>query len=116
MAQEEMDVDLQAEADSSAENPNTLSTELSSHAVLSSQAPALSEGGDSVAALPADDTVVTPNAGTEEAVAEPDPQLRPVAAPSVLQRLQGAQVMHLWVRRGRSHQRVGGSQRTISAR
>ncbi|XP_057271180.1 E3 ubiquitin-protein ligase RFWD3 isoform X2 [Pezoporus wallicus] len=115
MAQEEMEVDLQAEAGSSTENSNTLSTEPTGHAVLSSQALALSEG-DSAAALLADDTVVTPNAGTEEAAAEPDPQLCPVTAPSVLQRLQGVQVMHLWVRRGRSHQQLGGSQRTISAR
>ncbi|XP_005152317.1 E3 ubiquitin-protein ligase RFWD3 [Melopsittacus undulatus] len=116
MAQEEMEVDLHAEAASSEENPNTLSTEPSRHVVLSSQAPIPSEGGDSAAALPANDTVVTPNAGTEEAAAEPDLQLHPVMAPSVLQRLQGAPVMHLWVRRGRSHQRVGDSQRTICAR
>ncbi|KAM4638613.1 E3 ubiquitin-protein ligase RFWD3 isoform 7-T8 [Amazona ochrocephala] len=116
MAQEEMEVDLQAEAGSSTENPNTLSTEPSGHTVQSSQVPGLNEGGDSAAVLPADDTVVIPNAGTEEAAAEPDPQLCPVMAPSVLQRLQRAQVMHLWVRRGRSQQRVGGSQRPVSTR
>ncbi|NXK78400.1 RFWD3 ligase, partial [Amazona guildingii] len=116
MAQEEMEVDLQAEAGSSAENPNTLSTEPSGDTVQSSQVPGLNEGGDNAAVLPADDTVVIPNAGTEEAAAEPDPQLCPVVAPSVLQRLQRAQVMHLWVRRGRSQQRVGGSQRTVSTR
>lgn len=116
MAQEEMEVDLQAEAGSSAENLNTLPTEPSGHAVLSSHALVLSEGGDSAAALPADDTVVIPNAGAEEAAAEPDSQLSPVTAPSVFQRLQGEQVTHPWARRGRSQQRVGGSQRTISAR
>ncbi|XP_061231833.1 E3 ubiquitin-protein ligase RFWD3 [Neopsephotus bourkii] len=115
MAQEEMELDLQAEAGSSTENSNTPSTEPSGHAVLSSQALALSEG-DNAAALAADDTVVTLNAGTEEGAAEPGLPLCPITAPGVFRRLQGVQVMHLWVRRGRSQQRSGDSHRTISAR
>ncbi|NXO36664.1 RFWD3 ligase, partial [Locustella ochotensis] len=84
--------------------------------------------GGSAAALPADDAVVTPNAGTtREEAAEPDLQMSPATAPSGLQRLQGAFVLHQplpvprltqrpRVGRARRLQRIGGSQRTISAR
>ncbi|KAM6194908.1 E3 ubiquitin-protein ligase RFWD3 isoform 2-T2 [Sarcoramphus papa] len=128
MAQEEMEVDLQPVAGYSTENLRTLPTELSGHAVLSSRAPVLSEGGGSVTVLPADDAVVIPNAGTtREAAAEPDLQLGPAAALNALQRLQGAfdpyrplPVLQVTqrprVRRARRQQRIGGSQRTISAR
>ncbi|XP_050759972.1 E3 ubiquitin-protein ligase RFWD3 [Gymnogyps californianus] len=128
MAQEEMEVDLQPVAGYSTENLGTLPTELSGHAVLSSRAPVLGEGGGSVTVLPADDAVVIPNAGTtREAAAEPDLQLGPAAALNALQRLQGAfdpyrplPVLQVTqrprVRRARRQQRIGGSQRTISAR
>ncbi|NXW24952.1 RFWD3 ligase, partial [Circaetus pectoralis] len=128
MAQEEMEVDLQPVAGYSVENLRTLPTEPSGHTALLSRAPVLDEGGGSVTVLPADDAVVIPNAGTtREAAAEPDPQLGPAVALNGLQRLQGAldpyrpfhmpQVtQRLRVRRGRRQQRIGGSQRTISAR
>ncbi|NXY08957.1 RFWD3 ligase, partial [Pteruthius melanotis] len=128
MAQEEMEVDLQPVAGYSVETLQTLAPEPSGHAALSSHVPMLSEGGGSAAALPADDAVVTANAGTaREAAAEPDPPPNPATAPSGLQRLQG--VFELYqplpvpqltqrpqARRARRQQRVGGSQRTISAR
>ncbi|NWW45711.1 RFWD3 ligase, partial [Pedionomus torquatus] len=129
MAQEEMEVDLQPVAAYSVENLGTLPTEPSGHAMLSSHAPVLGEGGGSVTVLPADDAVVMPNAGTirEVAAAEPDLQLNPVSASNGLQRLQGPldpyrplpvpQVTHHpRVRRARRQQRIGGSQRTVSAR
>ncbi|NXS77801.1 RFWD3 ligase, partial [Erpornis zantholeuca] len=128
MAQEEMEVDLQPVAGNSVETLRTLAPEPSGHAALSSQVPVLSEGRGSTAALPADDAVVTPNAGTtREAAAEPDPPLSPAMAPSGLQRLQGAFDLYQplpvpqltqrpQVRRARRQQRVGGSQRTISTR
>ncbi|XP_049661766.1 E3 ubiquitin-protein ligase RFWD3 isoform X2 [Accipiter gentilis] len=128
MAQEEMEVDLQPVAGYSVENLRTLPTELSGHTALLSRAPVLEEGEGSVTVLPADDAVVIPNAGTtREAVAEPDPQLGPAAALNGLQRLQGALdpyrpfhmphvTQHPRVRRARRQQRIGGSQRTISAR
>ncbi|NXA90643.1 RFWD3 ligase, partial [Melanocharis versteri] len=128
MAQEEMEVDLQPVAAYSVETLQTLALEPSGHAALSSHIPVLGEGGGSAAALPADDAVVTPNAGTtSEAAAEPDPQLSPARAPSGLQRLQGVFDPHQpqpvpqltqrpQVRRARRQQRIGGSQRTISAR
>lgn len=127
MAQEEMEVDLQPVAGYSVENLRTLPTEPSGHAVLSSHAPALGEGGGSVTVLPADDAVVIPNADTtREVAAEPDPQLSSASALNG-QRLQGAfdlyrplpvpQVMQRpRVRRARRQQRIGGSQRTVSAR
>ncbi|NXB76338.1 RFWD3 ligase, partial [Donacobius atricapilla] len=99
MAQEEMEVDLQPV-----------------------------EGGGSAAALPADAAVVTPSAGTaREAAAEPDLQTSPATAPSRLQGLQGVLDPHQplpvprltqrpQVGRARRQQRIGGSQRTISAR
>ncbi|NWT08907.1 RFWD3 ligase, partial [Vireo altiloquus] len=128
MAQEEMEVDLQPVAGYSVETLRTLAPEPSGHAVLSSHVPILSEGGGSTAALPADDAVVTPSAGTtSEAAAEPDPPPSPAMAPSGLQRLQGAFDLYQplpvpqltqrpQVRRARRQQRVGGSQRTTSAR
>ncbi|NXH95403.1 RFWD3 ligase, partial [Pachycephala philippinensis] len=128
MAQEEMEVDLQPVAGYSVETLQTLASEPSGHAALSSAVPMLSEGGGSAAALPADDAVVTPSAGTtREAAAEPDPPPSPATAPSGLQRLQGAFDLHQplpvpqltqrpQVRRARGQQRVGGSQRTISTR
>ncbi|XP_052652583.1 E3 ubiquitin-protein ligase RFWD3 isoform X2 [Harpia harpyja] len=128
MAQEEMEVDLQPVAGYSVENLRTLPTEPSGHTALLSRAPVLDEGGGSVTVLPADDAVVIPNAGTtREAAAEPDPQLGPAAALNGLQRLQGAldpyRPFHMpqvtqrpRVRRARRQQRIGGSQRTISAR
>ncbi|NXN75731.1 RFWD3 ligase, partial [Himantopus himantopus] len=126
MAQEEMEVDLQPVAGYSVENLRTLPTEPSGHAALSSHAPVLSEGGGSIIVLPADDAVVIPNAGTtREVAAEPDPQLSSASAVNGLQRLQGAfdpyrlrsQVTQRPpVRRARRQQRIGGSQRTVSAR
>ncbi|NWT86077.1 RFWD3 ligase, partial [Lanius ludovicianus] len=128
MAQEEMEVDLQPVNGYSVETLRTLAPEPSGHAVLSSHVPVLGEGGGSGAALPADDAVITPNAGTtREAAAEPDPPPSPATAPSELQRLQG--VFDLYqplpvpqltqrpqVTRAQRLQRIGGSQRTISAR
>uniref|UniRef100_A0A8C3JAL3 RING-type E3 ubiquitin transferase n=1 Tax=Calidris pygmaea TaxID=425635 RepID=A0A8C3JAL3_9CHAR len=123
MAQEEMEVDLQPVVAYSVEDLGTLSTE---HTALSSGAPALGEGGGSVTVLPADDAVVTPNAGTtREAAAEPDPQPSPALALNGLQRLQGPLDPHRplpvpqvtqrpRVRRARRQQRIGGSQRTVS--
>ncbi|KAM9269006.1 E3 ubiquitin-protein ligase RFWD3 isoform 2-T2 [Cariama cristata] len=128
MAQEEMEVDLQPAAGYSVENLRTLPTEPSAHAALSSHAPVLDEGEGSITVLPAADAVVIPNAGTaREAPADPDPQLHPPVALNGLQRLQGAfdpyrplPVPHVTqrprVRRARRQQRIGGSQRTISAR
>ncbi|NXU84761.1 RFWD3 ligase, partial [Xiphorhynchus elegans] len=128
MAQEEMEVDLQIVTGYPVENLGTLPSEPSGHAVLSSHAPVLGgggEGGGSAAVLPADDAVVTPNPGTREAAAEPDPPLSP--ALRGLQRLQGTfdpnqplpvpqLTQHPQARRAHRQQRVGGSQRTISAR
>ncbi|XP_072729091.1 E3 ubiquitin-protein ligase RFWD3 isoform X4 [Ciconia boyciana] len=126
MAQEEMEVDLQPVASYSVENFRTLLTEPSGHAALSSHARVPSEGGGSVTVLPDDDAVVIPNAGTTRtAAAEPDPQLNPASALDRLQRLQGVfdpyqpvpQVtQRLGVRRARRQRRIGGSQRTVSAR
>ncbi|NXB13902.1 RFWD3 ligase, partial [Rhagologus leucostigma] len=128
MAQEEMEVDLQPVAGYSVESLQTLAPEPSGHAALSSHVPLLGEGGGSAAALPADDAVVTPSAGTtREAAAEPDPPPSPATAPSGLQRLQGAFDLYQplpvpqltqrpQLRRARRQQRVGGSQRTISTR
>lgn len=128
MAQEEMEVDLQPVAGYSVETLQTLALEPSGRAALSSHVPMLGEGGGSTAALPADDAVVTPNAGTtREAATEPDPPPSPATAPSELQRLQGAfdlyqplpvpqLTQHPQVRRARRQQRIGGSQRTTSAR
>ncbi|NXE83687.1 RFWD3 ligase, partial [Cochlearius cochlearius] len=126
MAQEEMEVDLQPVPGYSLENLRTLLTEPPGHTALSSGAVVLSEGGGSVTVLPADDAVVIPNAGaTREAAAEPDPQPSPALALNGLQRLQGAfdpyrpvpQVTQRpRVRRARRQQRIGGSQRTVSAR
>ncbi|NXM26784.1 RFWD3 ligase, partial [Oxyruncus cristatus] len=125
MAQEEMEVDLQVVAGYPVENLRTLPTEPSGHAVLSSHAPVLGEGGGSAAVLPADDAVVTPNPGTREAAAEPDPPLSP--ALRGLQRLQGMLdpnqplpgpqiTQRPRAGRARRQQRAGGSQRTVSAR
>ncbi|NXA07713.1 RFWD3 ligase, partial [Sapayoa aenigma] len=127
MAQEEMEVDLQPVAGYSVENLGTLPTEPSGHAVLSSPAPVLSEGGGSAAVLPADDAVVSPNPGTTRGAAavEPDPPLSP--ALGGLQRPQGTFDPHqplpvpqltqrLPVRRAHRQRRIGGSRRTISAR
>ncbi|NXR25683.1 RFWD3 ligase, partial [Cinclus mexicanus] len=128
MAQEEMEVDLQPVAGYSVETLQTLAPEPSGHTALS-HIPVLGEGGGgSTAALPADgDAVVTPNAGTTgEAAAEPELQMNPATAPSGLQRLQEALDLYQQpvpqltqrpqVRRARRQQRIGGSQRTISAR
>ncbi|XP_062355949.1 E3 ubiquitin-protein ligase RFWD3 [Cinclus cinclus] len=128
MAQEEMEVDLHPVAGYSVETLQTLAPEPSGHTALS-HIPVLGEGGgDSTAALPADrDAVVTPNAGiTGEAAAEPELQMNPATAPSGLQRLQEALDLYQQpvpqltqrpqVRRARRQQRIGGSQRTISAR
>ncbi|NXS39416.1 RFWD3 ligase, partial [Balaeniceps rex] len=128
MAQEEMEVDLQPVAGYSVENVRMLPTEPSGHTALSSHTPVLSEGGGSIAVLPVDDVVVIPNTGTtREASAEPDPHLSTASALDGLQRLQGAfdpyrplsvpQVTQRpRVRRARRQQRIGGSQRTVSAR
>ncbi|NWV83922.1 RFWD3 ligase, partial [Dasyornis broadbenti] len=128
MAQEEMEVDLQPVPGYPVENLQTLPLEPSGHAALSSHIPMLGEGGGSTAALPADDAVVTPNAGTtRETAAEPDSPPGPAMAPSGLQRLQGTfdpyqplpvpqLTQHPQVRRALRQQRIGGSQRTISAR
>ncbi|NXG22677.1 RFWD3 ligase, partial [Grallaria varia] len=126
MAQEEMEVDLQTVPGYPVENLGTLPMEPFAHAVLSSQAPMLSEGGGSAAVPPADDAVVTPNPGTtREAAAEPDPPLSP--ALRGLQRPQGTfdpnqplpvpqLTQRPQVRGARRQRRIGGSQRTISAR
>ncbi|NXV86056.1 RFWD3 ligase, partial [Calonectris borealis] len=128
MAHEEMEVDLQPVAGYSVGNLRTLPMDPSGHAALSSHAPVLSEGGGSVTVLPADDTVVILNAATtREGAAEPDPQLSPASALDRLQRLQGALdpyrplpvpqvVQRPRVRIARRQQRIGGSQRTVSAR
>ncbi|RLW01320.1 hypothetical protein DV515_00008190 [Chloebia gouldiae] len=127
MAQEEMEVDLQPVAGHSLETLQTLAPEPSGRTALSSHIPVLEEGGGSSAALPAEDAVVTASAGAREAAAEPDLQTGPATAPSGLQRLQGALdqyqalpvpqlAQRLPVRRARRQQRIGGSQRTISAR
>ncbi|XP_059713190.1 E3 ubiquitin-protein ligase RFWD3 [Haemorhous mexicanus] len=127
MAQEEMEVDLQPVAGYSVETLQTLAPEPSGHTALSSHIPVLGEGGGSAAALLADDAVVTPSAGAREAAAEPDLQTGPATVPSGLQRMQGLfdQSQPLPVpqltqrppaRRARRQQRLGGSQRTISAR
>ncbi|NWV60798.1 RFWD3 ligase, partial [Malurus elegans] len=127
MAQEEMEVDLQPAAGYPVENLQALPPEPSGHTALSSHVAVLGEGGGSAAALPADDDVVTPNAATREAAAEPDPPPSPATAPSGLQRLQGVfdpyQLLPVpqltqrpQVRRALTQQRIGGSQRTISAR
>ncbi|NXS61637.1 RFWD3 ligase, partial [Brachypteracias leptosomus] len=122
MAQEEMEVDLQAVAGPAVENPRMLSPEPSGHSALSFGAPALDEaGGSSIEAVPADDTVVTSSAGTREAAPEPDQQL----GLSGQQRLQGPlglfrAVLQVTqrppVRRARRQRRIGASQRTVSAR
>ncbi|NWU78044.1 RFWD3 ligase, partial [Onychorhynchus coronatus] len=123
MAQEEMEVDLQAVAGYPVENLETRPLEPSGHAELPSQAPVLAEGGGSAAVPPADDAVVTPNPGTtREAAAEPDPLLSP--ALRGLQRLQGtlgrAQALPVPQLTQRPHargaprqQRAGGSQLTV---
>uniref|UniRef100_A0A8C8E550 RING-type E3 ubiquitin transferase n=1 Tax=Otus sunia TaxID=257818 RepID=A0A8C8E550_9STRI len=125
MAQEEMEVDLQPVAGYSVENLRTLPTEPSGHAALSSHAAVLGEGGGNLTVLPAADALGIINAGTREAAAEPDPQVGPAVALNGLQRLQGAldpnrpvpQVTQRpRVRRARRQQRLGGSQRTVSAR
>ncbi|NXL38136.1 RFWD3 ligase, partial [Glaucidium brasilianum] len=127
MAEEEMEVDLQPVAGYSVENLRILPAEPSGHTALSSHAAVLDEGGGSVAVLPAADAVGITNAGTREAAAEPDLQVGPAVALNRLQRLQGAfdpyqpapvpQVTQRpRVRRARRQQRVGGSQRTVSAR
>ncbi|NWW91499.1 RFWD3 ligase, partial [Rhynochetos jubatus] len=127
MAQEEMEVDLQPVAGYSVENLGTLPTEPSGHAALLSRAPVLGEGG-SVSVLPADDPAGIPNAGTtREAAAEPEPRSSPSTALDGLQRLPAAfdpyrllpvpQVTQRpRARRARRQQRIGGSQRTVSAR
>ncbi|XP_040471103.1 E3 ubiquitin-protein ligase RFWD3 isoform X1 [Falco naumanni] len=122
MAQEEMQVDLQPVAGYPVENLRTLPTEPSAPAAPSSSAPVLGEGGGSATVLPADDAVVTPNGGTRAAAAEPDPQPSPPRGR--LRRQLGVFDLHelLWVpqhprvRRVNRQQRIGGSQRTVSAR
>lgn len=128
MAQEEMEIDLQPVAGYSVETLQTIASEPSGHTALSSHMPVLGEGGGSAAGLPADDAVVTPNAGTtREAAAEPDLQMSPAMASSGLQRAQGTFDLYQalpvpqltqrpQVRRARRQQRIGGSQRTISTR
>lgn len=128
MAQEEMEVDLQPVAGYSVETLQTPAPEPSGHTALSSHVPALGEGGGSAAALPADDAGVTPSAATTRgAAAEPDLQVTAATAPGGLQGAPGTfelsqplpapqltQRPHAW--RARRQQRIGGSQRTISAR
>ncbi|XP_042653457.1 E3 ubiquitin-protein ligase RFWD3 isoform X2 [Tyto alba] len=125
MAQEEMEVDLQPVSGYSVENLGMLPTEPSGPAALSSRAPVLGEGGGNVTVLPADDAVVILNADTQEAAAEPDLQLGPSVALNGLQRLQGASdpyqplpqlTQRPRVRNARRQRRIGGSQRTVSAR
>ncbi|XP_014110899.1 PREDICTED: E3 ubiquitin-protein ligase RFWD3 isoform X2 [Pseudopodoces humilis] len=127
MAQEEMEVDLHPVAGYSVETLQTHAPEPSGHPVLSSLIPVLGEGGGSAAAFPADDAVVTPDAGTREAAPDPVLQTGPATARSGLERLQGAFDLYQplpvpqltqrpQVRRARRQQRIGGSQRTISTR
>ncbi|XP_075289950.1 E3 ubiquitin-protein ligase RFWD3 isoform X2 [Opisthocomus hoazin] len=125
MAQEEMETDLQPVAGDSVESPGTLPAAPAGHAALSSGAPALGEGAGSVTALPADDAAVIPNAATaREAAPGPNPRSSPTSALNGLQRLQGASdpyqplpaLQRPRVRRARRQQRIGGSQRTVSAR
>ncbi|KAM6324886.1 E3 ubiquitin-protein ligase RFWD3 isoform 1-T1 [Podargus strigoides] len=127
MAQEEMELDLQTVAGYSLENLQTLPTEPSGHAALLSGAPVPGEGGGSVTVLPADDAVVIPNGTRRAAAAEPDPQSSPALALNVPQNLQVAfnprrllpvprVIQRLQVMRPLRRQRIGGSQRTVSAR
>uniref|UniRef100_A0A8C0V0Q3 RING-type E3 ubiquitin transferase n=1 Tax=Cyanistes caeruleus TaxID=156563 RepID=A0A8C0V0Q3_CYACU len=127
MAQEEMEVDLHPVAGYSVETLQTHAPEPSGHPELSPLIPVLGEGGGSAAAFPADDAVVTPDAGTREAAPDPELQTGPATAPSGLERLQGAFDLYQplpvpqltqrpQVRRARRQQRIGGSQRTISTR
>ncbi|NXP83093.1 RFWD3 ligase, partial [Ramphastos sulfuratus] len=126
MAQEEMEVDLQPVAGYSIGNLGRLLPEPSGLASLSSQAPALGEGGgSSLAELPADDAVVTPSAGASREVAA---QLGSQPAPAALQGLQRPQgaldparpvpqaTQRPRVRRTLRQQRTGGSRRTVSTR
>ncbi|XP_025963179.2 E3 ubiquitin-protein ligase RFWD3 [Dromaius novaehollandiae] len=125
MAQEEMEVDLQPVASYHVENHRTLLSEHADHRVL--HAPALREEGDDVTVLPADGAVVVSNADTTRTAADPDQQSGSASALQGLQRLRGAfdqqqllpvpQIMQRpRMRRARRQQRIGGSQRTVSAR
>lgn len=129
MAQEEMEVDLQPVVNYSLENQGMLPAEPAAHTALSSQAPVLSSGGSSTIVLSDDEEVVTVSTAdaTREAAADPDQQANPPSALIGLLRLQGASDPHQLlpgpqvaqrprVRRARRQPRVGGSQRTVSAR
>ncbi|XP_065589538.1 E3 ubiquitin-protein ligase RFWD3 [Cyrtonyx montezumae] len=128
MAQEEMEVDLQPVVNYSLENQGTLSAEPAAHTALSSQAPVLSSGGAGALVLSDDEAVTTSTVdATREAAAAPDQQANPSSALVGLLRLQGASDQHQplpgpqvtqrpRVRRARRQPRVGGSQRTGSAR
>lgn len=117
MAQEEMEVDLQPVADYPAESHRMLPPEPSGHATV------LSSEGGSVTVISDDEAVGTSSAGTGQAAAGPDHP----AHPSGLQRFPGVFDQLLLVpgpqaatqprvRRARRQQRIGGSQRTVSAR
>ncbi|XP_039577415.1 E3 ubiquitin-protein ligase RFWD3 [Passer montanus] len=119
MAQEEMEVDLQPVAGYSVETLQTFSPEPSGPTALSSHIPVPGEGGGSAAALPADHG--TPGAAAGGAAAEPDLHTSPARARRGLQGLRGAleqqQALPLpQPRRARRQHRLGGSQRTPSAR
>ncbi|NXI71648.1 RFWD3 ligase, partial [Anseranas semipalmata] len=128
MAQEEMEVDLQPVASYSIEHHRTLPTEPSAHTALSSHAPVLSDEGGSITVVSDDEVVSVSNADTtREAAADPDRQADPAPALNGLQRFPGTFDQHQLlpgpqgtqrprVRRARRQQRIGGSQRTVSAR
>ncbi|NWZ23266.1 RFWD3 ligase, partial [Asarcornis scutulata] len=119
MAQEEMEVDLQPVADDPAENHGTLPPEPSGHTVVLS-----SEGGGvTIISDDEDETVGASSAGTGQAAARPDHPANPSGLqrfPGLLDQLPlvpGSQaVARPRVRRARRQQRIGGSQRTVSAR
>ncbi|OXB54284.1 hypothetical protein ASZ78_002911 [Callipepla squamata] len=128
MAQEEMEVDLQPVVNYSLENQGTLPAEPAAHTALPSQAPVLGSGGAGTVVLSDDEAVTTSTAdATRVAAADPDQQANPSSALIGLLRLQGASdqqqllpgpqvTQRPRVRRARRQPRVGGSQRTVSAR
>ncbi|OXB74076.1 UNVERIFIED_CONTAM: hypothetical protein H355_003139 [Colinus virginianus] len=121
MAQEEMEVDLQPVVNYSLENQGTLPAQ-------PSQAPVLGSGGAGTVVLSDDEAVTTSTAdATRVAAARPDQQANASSALIGLLRLQGVSdpqqllpgpqvTQRPRVRRARRQQRVGGSQRTVSAR
>lgn len=114
-----MEVDLQPVADDPAENHRTLPPEPSGHTVVLS-----SEGGGvTIISDDEDEAVGTSSAGTGQAAAGPNHPVNPSGLqrfPGLLDQLPlvpGPQaVARPRVRRARRQQRIGGSQRTVSAR